>query len=124
VGGGVACALAHERTPAALILQSTFSSVTRFAKRYLAPSFLVRDPFDNAGVVEQLHAPIFIAHGTHDRVIPFSHALELHRRAPQAKFVAYDTDHNDCPPDWIDYMNEVAAFLTEAGILRIPTAGR
>jgi fermentation-respiration switch protein FrsA (DUF1100 family) len=118
VGGAVACALAAERKPAALILQSAFSSVADMAKKYFAPSFLVRDPFDNASVVEKLSVPIFIAHGSHDRVIPYSHALELHRRAPQALFVTYNADHNDCPPDWDEYMGRVTAFLTQAHVLR------
>ncbi|MEJ2169902.1 MAG: alpha/beta hydrolase, partial [Desulfobacterales bacterium] len=87
LGGGAVCALAAERPSAALILMSTFTSARSFAKRYLAPSFIVRDPFDNLAVVKNYPAPVLIMHGRYDTVIPFSHAVELGKAAKHGKLI-------------------------------------
>lgn len=118
LGGGVVCALAAERPPAAMILMSTFTSVVKLARRYLVPRFLVRDPFDNLKIVSGLRCPLVIFHGRQDHLIPFTHAEKLHEAAPQSKLVAYDdADHNDCPSDWAHFWGEVQRFLTRAGII-------
>ena len=119
LGGGAVCALAAERPPAALVLQSTFTSLRRMARRYLMPGFLVRDPYDNLAVVRDLTCPLLIFHGRKDRVIPFEHALELDNAAgDRARLVEYPgADHNDCPPDWTRFWDEVERFLRSAEIL-------
>ena len=117
LGGGAVCALAAERPSEALILMSTFTGAGSFAKRYLAPSFLVRDPFDNLPVVKNYPAPVLIMHGRHDTVIPFSHATALHRAAKQGKLIAYEAGHNDCPPDWNVFWRQIRSFLRENKII-------
>ena len=118
LGGGAVCALAPNRPSTALILMSTFTSVKAFTARYLAPKFLVRDPFDNLSVVKDYPGPILIVHGRHDEVIPFSHAKNLHKAAKNSKLVVYDSGHNDCPPDWHIFWQDVELFLRGAGFLR------
>ena len=113
LGGGVACALAAERTPAALVLQSTFTSVTRMARGYLLPSMFVRDPFDNLSVLRSLAVPVLLVHGRHDSMIPFEHSEDLAAAAANATLVPYDADHNDCPPVWSAFWSDVEAFLTD-----------
>jgi fermentation-respiration switch protein FrsA (DUF1100 family) len=118
LGGGVVCDLATQRPPAALILMSTFSSVARMARSYLVPRFLVRHPFDNVAALTDFARPVLIVHGTHDRMIPVSHARELVKVAHDAALVEYDCDHNDCPPDWGVFWDEVSRFLRAAGLLK------
>lgn len=117
VGGGAVCVLARRHPPAAMILQSTFTSVSDLSSRYFVPRFLVSDPFDNLSVVSRLTCPILIAHGRHDSVIPFVHGERLRDAAKHCTFVPYDCDHNDCPPDWLTFMGEVERLLRDAGIL-------
>lgn len=117
LGGGAVCALATQRPAAALILVSSFTSVRAMATRYLVPGFLVRDPFDNLAVVKDYRGPVLVMHGRYDEVIPFRHGLALHRSARNARLLAYDCGHNDCPPDLGLFWQEVAAFLREAGII-------
>jgi fermentation-respiration switch protein FrsA (DUF1100 family) len=111
MGGGALCALAAERPSAALILMSTFTDARSFAKRYLAPSFLVRDPFDNLSVVKNYPAPVLIIHGRHDTVIPYSHGIALHKAAKHGELIAYEAGHNDCPPDWKVFWQHIQSFL-------------
>jgi fermentation-respiration switch protein FrsA (DUF1100 family) len=117
LGGGAVCALARKRNAAAFILMSTFTGVRPFAKRFLVPSLLVRDPFDNMAVVKSYPGPVLIIHGRSDEVIPFSHGTALYKTAQNGKMIAYDAGHNDCPPDWKIFWHDIATFLNEAGII-------
>ena len=113
LGGGAVCALAAKRPSAALILMSTFTSARSFAKNFLVPQFLVRDPFDNLSVVKNYPDPVLIIHGKYDKVIPFSHGALLHETAKQGKMIAYDAGHNDCPPDWNVFWRDIEIFLRD-----------
>jgi hypothetical protein len=117
LGGGAVCDLALKRPSAALILMSCFKSVSAFAVRYLAPAFLIRDPFDNLSVVRQYPGPVLVIHGNFDEVVPFSHGRALHAAAPNGKMIAYPAGHNDCPPDWAVFWRDVEEFLRTHGIL-------
>jgi pimeloyl-ACP methyl ester carboxylesterase len=111
VGGGVACRLAADRYVAALILQSTFTRISAFAGDFYLPGFLVKDEFDNISVLRSYNNPVLIVHGRSDQLIPFTHARELADNSPTAELVAYDCGHNDCPPRWETFWEDVSAFL-------------
>ena len=117
VGGGAVCALASNRPSAALILQSAFTSVRAFASRFLAPGFLVRDPFDNLTVVSTYTGPVLIIHGKNDDIIPFSHGKALYEKCLKGKLIVYDCAHNDCPPDYVIFQKNIETFLTDVGII-------
>ena len=117
LGGGAVCALTRHRPSAALILMSTFTSAKSFAKSFLVPPFMVRDPFDNLAVVKNYPNPVLIIHGKHDTIIPFSHGKALHQAAKQAEMITYNAGHNDCPPDWDVFWRDVEGFLRKNGII-------
>jgi pimeloyl-ACP methyl ester carboxylesterase len=117
VGGGAVCMLAKDRPSAALILMSTFISVRSFASKYLAPGFLVRDPFDNLAAVKAYPAPVLVIHGKFDDIIPYGHGTVLYHAAQHGKMIPYDSGHNDCPPNWDIFYQDVASFLHDSGIL-------
>ena len=117
LGGGAVCDLALRRPAAALVLLSTFSSIRSYAVRYLAPGFLMRDPFDNLAAVQRYAGPVLVVHGRNDVVAPFSHGQALSAAARRGRMIVYDAGHNDCPPDWAVFRTELQAFLKEEGIL-------
>jgi fermentation-respiration switch protein FrsA (DUF1100 family) len=117
IGGGVVCALAATRPSAAMILVSTFTSIRSFSVRFLVPGFLVRDPFDNLKVVQNYSNPILIMHGRYDEIIPFRHSVALSKAAENQKFIPYDCGHNDCPPNWERFWQDIFLFLQAAGII-------
>ncbi len=117
LGGGVVCALAEKRTPAALILMSTFTRIRSFAPRYLLPPVLVRDPFDNLSVVRKFDGPVLVIHGDHDETVPYRHGVTLFENAKKGKMITYSAGHNDCPPDWNVFFRDVSEFLRGNGIL-------
>ena len=118
MGGGAVCDLALKRPSAALILLSTFTSLRTYAVRYLAPGFLIRDPFDNLAAVRQYPGPVLVAHGREDTVAFFSHGQALSAAARRGRLIAYDAGHNDCPPDWAVFRRDLEGFLRDEGILR------
>jgi fermentation-respiration switch protein FrsA (DUF1100 family) len=122
VGGGAVCTLAANRPSAALILMSSFVSVRSFALKYLVPDFLVRDPFDNLAIVRAYHGPILVVHGKFDEVIPFSHGMTLYQAAKQGKIITYESGHNDCPPDWDIFWDDIETFLQDSGLIK-PSRG-
>ena len=102
LGGGAICDLVEKRS---------LANVKSFAKRYGAPAFLARDPFDNVEIMKNYTKPVLIFHGRYDALIPFWHGESLAKNIPQAEFIAFECEHNDCPPDWNDYWQTIDQFL-------------
>jgi len=124
LGSGAITDLATDRPLVALILVSPFTSVAAFAKRYLLPSFVARDRFDNLAVLRRREGPVLLIHGRRDPVIPHAHSERLARASPSAELVSLDCGHNDCPPDRPAYDEVVRSFLVDAGVLHAgPGAG-
>jgi len=123
LGGAVAAALAREQTPAALILDATFTSLRSMAKKYGAPGVFLRNPFRTDAALATLTIPIIIFHGARDRVVPVSHGRALARIAPHAEFYEYPCGHNDFPgaENYDDHWNKIARFLVAAGIIKRET---
>ena len=117
LGGGAVCGLAAERPSAGLILMSTFTSVKSFAKRYLVPDFLIRDPFDNLSVVGSYDGPVLLFHGKRDSLIPYKHGVALEGAAKRGQMITYDCAHNDCPPSWDIFWRDLTPLLQAAGII-------
>lgn len=116
LGGGVACQLARNYPPAALILQSTFTSLKKMARRYIVLPFFIKHPFDNEKVIASLKCPIYIVHGNRDTLIPVSHGQRLHQLAPHSVYREVPTGHNDMPMD-AAFWQSIHAFLQSNGIL-------
>ncbi len=109
LGGGAVCALSRERHLAALVLESTFTSVRSMAWRFGLPPFLVRDPFDNEGAARVFAGPILLVHGERDEIIDPEHARALHAAARGSELHLVPCGHNDCPRPW----NVLRRFLDD-----------
>jgi len=111
IGTGVAAQLAALHQPAALILESPFTSITALAARFGAPGFLVRHPFHTDRVLPTLRCKVLILHGHSDEIVPFDHAVKLHTLAPGSVFVEMDGSHNSGLSEQESYWNAVDAVL-------------
>lgn len=117
LGGGVACDLASRHAPAAMVLESTFTSVTAMAGRLLVPPFLVRHPFRNIETIRRADWPILIMHGGRDTTVPLTHARRNRDAATNSPLVLYhefDSSHNDLawsPQDRAEYWRLVEELL-------------
>lgn len=111
LGGGMACALAAERAPGALVLESTFTSIRAFAWGVGLPPFVCRDPFASDRTLPALRCPVLILHGTEDEIVPVAHARRLHALAPAARLELWPGGHNDFPRDPALYARTIGEFL-------------
>ncbi|HSQ55658.1 MAG TPA: alpha/beta hydrolase [Gemmata sp.] len=88
LGGGPAVELATRHDHRALVLLFTFTSLPTVAKyhyRLLPTHMLMRTRFDNLAKIGCCRRPVFIAHGTADMIVPFSHGEALFAAANEPK---------------------------------------
>lgn len=116
LGGGVAVELATRKPHRALVLVKTFTSAPDVGAEmfpWLPIRWLMRNRFDNLHKIPQCRHPVFIGHGTADRLIPFDHGKRLYEAANQPKefFVLDGGDHNDPLPG--EFFDALKRFLKE-----------
>lgn len=109
LGGSVLSKLSLLRPPAAIIVESTFTSIKAMARG--APGFLLVDHYDTVAALLPYRGPVLIIHGTRDDVVPVHHALELEEKISQAELILYDFGHNDAIPSWEVYWEDISTFL-------------
>jgi len=119
LGGGAIAQLAARRPLAALILESTFTSVTDMVRGQGVPAWLIIKRFDTRAVLAGYDGPVLILHGSHDLIVPVANAHALKAVAPNAALHLLDCGHNDCPPQW----ELVLSFLAGNGVCRGPVGG-
>ena len=99
IGAAVAVAVATERSPAALILRSPFTSLGDIARVHYGPvpTWLLRDRFPAAQQISHVAAPLLVVAGEDDTIVPIAQSRHLFEAAQEPKtFVAIpDAGHND-----------------------------
>lgn len=100
LGAAVATDVASRRPVAGLAIFSAFTSAGDMARRiypYIPVSFLLSHKFETKEKLSRLACPVFIAHGTEDRIIPFDMSDELERASAGevTKLPIEGADHND-----------------------------
>lgn len=118
LGGAIASWLAARAAPAALVLESVFSSALDMAHMmfpYLPARLICRFRYDNVNTVAEVDCPVLVAHGRDDRVCPFPHGRQVFEAAPAPKqFVELQGGHNDGGLDANpDYQQCLVAFLEQ-----------
>jgi fermentation-respiration switch protein FrsA (DUF1100 family) len=87
LGSAIATELAVEHSPTALLLQSPFTSARAMARRMSLPGltlfwrFLSRVHYDTARRVATLTAPVSVAHGLSDLIVPARMGREVYDAA-------------------------------------------
>lgn len=98
LGAAVAVKQAADAPPAALILESTFSSARDFAHRVfpiLSRLVWLRYDFDSAARIKQVTCPLLVLHSPEDEIMPFALGEKLFAAANEPKqFVRLRGDHN------------------------------
>lgn len=98
LGGGVAAGLAARVSPAAVILESTFTSVKELGKHYypyLPVSRIARVRYPVDEDISSFNCPVLVIHSEQDDVVPFSHGQRLFASAREPKmFLPISGDHN------------------------------
>lgn len=114
LGGAVLAELALHRRPAAIILESAFSSIKAMA--HGAPNFLLSDNYDTGAAMGTYDGPVLILHGNQDKVVPVQHAYVLKTQIPHARLTIGDFGHSDGPASAFGYWGCLRAFIEETAI--------
>lgn len=98
LGGSVAAWLASQHPSAALIAESTFTSIVDLGAayyHYFPIRLLSRFRYNTAENIRHVRSPVLVVHSRHDEMIPFSHGLNLFQSAEEPKaFLEITGNHN------------------------------
>lgn len=100
LGAAVAVELARRHPPAALVLESPFTSIAQMSRRVvpLVPvGWLLATKYDSISKIGALRVPLLILHGEEDEVVPFEQGRRLFEaaREPKTFFAIPGAGHND-----------------------------
>lgn len=100
LGTGVAVKMATEFPPAAVILQSPYTSIAKAGQHhywYMPVRWLIKDAFPAEDWIGDVHAPLLVLVAEDDTIIPPKLSLELFADANQPKTLETFTEsgHND-----------------------------
>jgi len=102
MGAGVALQLALEEPPAALVLESPFTSVTAMGRYHypllsLLAGWLIQARYDNLEKIDKIKTPLLIFQGGKDAIVPPEMAEQLYNKArkPKQLIMLPAAGHND-----------------------------
>ncbi|MCH8958352.1 MAG: alpha/beta hydrolase [Proteobacteria bacterium] len=99
LGGAVAAWLANQYTPAALIIESSFSSALDMARKlypFMPVRLITRLEYPVSLYVSQLQCPLLVIHSRDDEIIPFTMAEAIYDSAMEPKsLLEIWGDHNN-----------------------------
>lgn len=88
LGSGIVSKIAVEKSIAAVVLESPYSSVTDVAQShywYTPVRWILMDKFESTGRIADIDAPLLILHGSADDTIPLRFAEKLFAAAEEPK---------------------------------------
>ena len=99
LGGAVAAWLANQYRPAALIIESSFSSALDMARKlypFMPVRLITRLDYPVKLYVSRLHCPLLVIHSRDDEIIPFTMAEAIYNSAAEPKsLLEIWGDHNN-----------------------------
>ena len=117
LGGSVAAWLAARTEPAALIVESAFTSVPDIAQElypWLPARWLSRQQHATREYVRKVHCPVLVVHSRDDEIIPYHHGESIFEAANEPRaFLALEGGHNDAYVlDERRYLAGIRSFLS------------
>ena len=99
LGGAIGAWLGTHNTPAAVIIESSFSSGVDMAHRlypFLPARLITRLQYPVEDYAGRLNCPVLVVHSRHDEIIPFAMGQAIYAAVKQdKKFLELTGDHNN-----------------------------
>ena len=99
LGGAIGAWLGVQHTPAAVIIESSFSSGVDMAQRiypFMPVRLITRLQYPVTDYVAQLNCPVLVVHSRDDEIIPFAMGQAIYTAVKQhKKFLEIRGDHNN-----------------------------
>lgn len=126
LGGAIASWLAVRKTPAALMLGSTFTSAETMARKMfpiIPVQWFIHIPYNSEDHLPHVKCPVLISHSVDDDVVPFAHGKTLFDLANEPKkFLQLQGAHSNVV--WAsgrNYIEGLDAFISEFVQMKPPT---
>jgi fermentation-respiration switch protein FrsA (DUF1100 family) len=121
LGAAVAAYAAAKEDPAALILESAFTSVPEMGKKlypFLPVKLIARIGFETGEHVAKVSCPVLVIHSPDDEIVPFEMGRGVFEAAPEPKrFMEIFGSHNTgFLNSGRSYVQGIEEFLNQAGI--------
>lgn len=117
LGSGFATKLASKNNPKMLILDAPYYSMSQLTSRFLfflPISIILRFHIRTDIWIKYVKCPIYIIHGTKDRLIPYRSSVKLQREAPlKTRLVPIHGGHHNDLPDFAEYHNHLDEIMQE-----------
>jgi hypothetical protein len=117
LGSGFATKLASKNNPKMLILDAPYYSMSQLTSRFLfflPLSIILRFHIRTDIWIKYVQCPIYIIHGTKDRLIPFRSSVKLQREAPlRTRLVPIHGGRHNNLPEFAEYHNHLDEVLQE-----------
>jgi fermentation-respiration switch protein FrsA (DUF1100 family) len=129
LGAAVATWLATQEKPAALIVESGFTSVPDLGAEiypFLPVGLLARIRYDTRARIGQVRCPVLVIHSGEDEIVPYAHGEALFQQANQPKqLLTIRGSHNDgFMLSGETYLAGIASFVTTAIVAQDSTPAR
>ena len=112
MGTAIAIEVAQNEKFAGVILESPFTSMVNMGKKYypfFPVSFLLKDRFESYKKINKISAPIFVMHGTVDKIVPYDMGKKIFELANPPKFF-YSQEYGD---HMVEYDEKLLLALTQ-----------
>jgi uncharacterized protein len=89
LGGSIAAWLCANRTPRALVLESTFTKaadVANFHYRFAPGMLIFGDTYNTEAYCSRVRSPLLVVHSPDDEIIPYELGKKLFSSAPEPKY--------------------------------------
>jgi fermentation-respiration switch protein FrsA (DUF1100 family) len=116
MGGAFATDKAARSPCRMLVLLSAFTAfpdVAQYHYPLLPARWLVSNRMDNEGKIGSVTAPVFVAHGRADRVVPFRMGERLYERASEPKYFLALDRHPHADPATPEYFAALRRLLEQ-----------
>jgi fermentation-respiration switch protein FrsA (DUF1100 family) len=133
MGESLGCAItlqvALDRKAAGVVLEAPFASIPHMARAiypFLPVGLFVRTRYDNVDKAARLKAPLFVAQGTLDEIIPIAQGRMVFEAASEPKeFMAIEGAHHNNVYLWggLRYRRALADFISRTVPARPATGG-
>lgn len=119
IGSGFATYLASHNQPKILVLDSPYYSLYKLAKNYLPflpLASLLKYHLRTDVYIKNVNCPIFIIHGSADRLIPYNHSVKLSTLNNKVQLIKITGGGHNNLPDYAQYHHTIYDILNDTFI--------
>lgn len=124
LGGAVAIELATRHAAAAVVVESTFTSLVAVAGYHypwFPVSWLISDHYDSVNKIARVKFPVLILHGSGDELVPIEMGRTLFAAAGEPKqFIETPGNHNEAGLTYSPMYSDLAGEFIRAAVTAPP----